>query len=323
MSRPRAVYLGRPDALQQVYGPAERRALARLVEAVPVDRLTDVEVVLGTWGMPVLDASWLSRAPRLRAVFYAAGSVRGFVTDDLWERGVRVVGAYGANAVPVAEYSLAAILFSLKWGFGFAAASRGLAGLPARAEVPGAYASLVGLVSLGTVGQLVRRRLRPFQVRVAAHDPHVSPDEARRLQVELTSLAELFAACDVVSLHTPLLPETRGMVTRELLESMRPGATLVNTARGALVREPELIEVLQRRPDLSAVLDVTDPEPAASDSPLRSLPNVVLTPHIAGSLGAERRRLGRLVVSELRRFVAGKALRWEITAERIELMATP
>lgn len=104
---------------------------------------------------------------------------------------------------------------------------------------------------------------------------------------------------------------------------MKPGATLVNTARGALVREAELIEVLQRRPDLSTVLDVTDPEPAASDSPLRSLPNVVLSPHIAGSLGPERRRLGRLVVSELRRFLAGKPLRWEITAERIGLMATP
>jgi phosphoglycerate dehydrogenase-like enzyme len=315
--------MGRPDALDQVYGPAERRALARLVEPVGADCVGEVEIVLGTWGMPVLDAAWLARARRLRAIFYAAGSVRGFVTDELWERRVRVVGGHGGNATPVAGYATAAILFSLKWGFRFAAAARDGGPPLDRHELPGIEGSLVGLVSLGTVGRLVRGRLRPFGVRVAVFDPYLDPAEARRLGVRPMALAELFRSCDVVSLHAPLLPETRGLVTGELVASMRPGAALVNTSRGGIVREAELIEALRERPDVTAVLDVTDPEPPAPDSPLRTLPNVVLTPHVAGALGRERRLLGRLVASELRRYLAGQPLRWEVTRDRVAVMATP
>jgi phosphoglycerate dehydrogenase-like enzyme len=145
----------------------------------------------------------------------------------------------------------------------------------------------------------------------------------RRLGVRGVELAELFRISDVVSLHMPLLPETRGMVTGAFIDSMRPGATLINTARGAIVREAELVSVLERRPDLQAVLDVTDPEPASPGSPLVRLPNVVLTPHIAGAIGLERRRLGRGMVEELRRYVRGEPLRWELTREQVERMATP
>ena len=119
----------------------------------------------------------------------------------------------------------------------------------------------------------------------------------------------------MISLHTPELPETLGMISGELIAAMKPGATFINTARGAVVREKELIAVLSRRPDLTAVLDVTDPEPPAPDSPLLTLPNVVLTPHIAGSMGREIQRLGRYMVEELQRYLAGEPLRWHITRE--------
>ena len=135
------------------------------------------------------------------------------------------------------------------------------------------------------------------------------------------SLEELFCTCDVVSLHTPNLPQTRGMITGGLLRSMKPGATFVNTARGAVVREAEMVEVLRERPDLWALLDVTDPEPPVEGSPLYSLPNVLLTPHIAGSLGPECRRMGRYMVDELRRYLAGEKLRWQVTKESVERMA--
>jgi phosphoglycerate dehydrogenase-like enzyme len=165
--------------------------------------------------------------------------------------------------------------------------------------------------------------LRPHQLRVVAYDPFLTVDEARSLGVRSVDLAELFRISDVISLHTPLLPETRGMVTGAHVESMRPGATLINTARGAIVREAEMVAVLERRPDLQAVLDVTDPEPPPPGSPLLRLTNVVRTPHIAGAIGPERRRLGRGMVEELRRYVRAEPLRWEVTREQVARMAIP
>jgi phosphoglycerate dehydrogenase-like enzyme len=244
--------------------------------------------------------------------------VRAFVTDALWERGIRVSSASALNAVSVAEYTLAVILFSLKHGWRLMHEPGG-----SRSRVPGTFGATVGLVSLGAVGRLVRKMLRPHQLEVVAYDPFLSADEARRLNVRSVDLAELFRISDVVSLHTPLLPETRDLVTGAHIESMCQGATLINTARGAIVREAELVAVLERRPDLQAVLDVTDPEPPLPGSPLLHLPNVVRTPHIAGAIGPERRRLGRGMVEELRRYVRGKPLRWEVRREQIEHMAIP
>jgi phosphoglycerate dehydrogenase-like enzyme len=187
--------------------------------------------------------------------------------------------------------------------------------------VAGAYVSTVGLVSLGMVGRLVRERLRAFDLRVVAHDPYVTTEAAQVLGVDLVSLEELFASADVVSLHTPWLPETEGMIRGYHLASMKQNAALINTSRGTVGREAEMVEVLRERPDLWVVLDVTHPEPPAPDSHLYELSNVVLTPHIAGSLGRECRRMGRLVVDELRRYVEGEPLRHEITRDRAALTA--
>ena len=318
--KPAAALLGRESVLPAVYGPDERAMIDRLARVGPP---AEAEILLGTWGMPRLDEPFFTAAPGVRAVFYAAGSVRGFVTDAVWRRGVRVASAWAGNAVPVADYTVAVVLFSLKWGWRMAAAMRGQAPMPSREEAPGTYGSTIGLVSLGAAGRLVAERLRHFELRVLAYDPLVSDEEAARLGVVRTGLEDLFERCDVVSLHAPLLPETRGMVTGAHLAAMKAGATLINTARGPVVREQELVDVLRRRPDLQAVLDVTDPEPPAAGSPLRTLPNVVLTPHVAGSIGSERRRLGRMMTEELERFLRGEPLRWEITEDRIATMAMP
>ncbi len=328
------MFLLRPDAYEEIYGEQERADIADLVELVGPPQtaesvadvpelLRETELLLSGWRLPQLDAGFLEGAPRLQAVFYAAGSVRGFVTDALWERGIRVTSAAAVNAIPVSEYVLAVILFSLKHGWRLAREARRSRSFPARTGLPGAFESTVGLISLGAVGRLVCERLRPFDLRLLAYDPFVTDGDAAAMGVELCSPQALFERSDVVSCHAPLLETTRGLVTGAHLAAMRPGATFVNTARGAVVREPELIEVLRRRPDLQAVLDVTEPEPPAAGSPLYTLPNVVLTPHIAGSLGRERRRLGRAVVDELRNYVSGLPLRWEVTRERAVAMGAP
>lgn len=328
----KGLYLLNTDAYAKIYGEPERAAIAELVEIVAPPQtidsvaahpgvLADVDVIFSGWGMAKVDADFLAAAPNLKAIFYGAGSVRGFVTDALWERGIVVTSAYAANAVPVAEYTLAAILFSLKHAWYYIIGAKQTGAYPPRKPSPGGYGSTVGLISLGMIGRMVAERLKAFDLRVIAYDPYVSVEAGVALGVEMVTLDELFRRADVVSLHTPWLPETEGMITGAHLAAMKPGATFINTARGAVVREAEMIAVLQQRPDLYAVLDVTYPEPPVPGSPLYTLPNVVLTPHIAGSMDAECRRMGQYMIAELRRYLAGEPLRWAITRERAQIMA--
>ncbi len=322
MSLLRGLYILDPESFELIYGPDERRDIAALVDVVAPPQtgrvaldnpsvLAGVDVIFSGWGGPRLDEAFLDAAPDLKAFFYAAGGLD--VPPAVWERGVTVTRAIEANSIPVAEYTLAAILFSLKHGWRLLRETRAQRTFPERnAGVPGCYGSTVGLVSLGFVARALLPLLRPFDLKVLAYDPHVSDREARQLGVERVSLDELFRRSDVVSLHAPVVPGTVGMITGAHVDSMRRGATLINTARGEVVREAEVTEALSRRPDLQAVLDVAEQEPPAPDSPLYALENVVLTPHIAGSAGDECRRMGRYMVEELRRYLAGEPLKWEV-----------
>lgn len=301
-------------AADLIYGPEQRAAIAELVE-ISERPTSETQFIFSGWGAPVLDEKFLAGLPALKAVFYGAGSIRGVVTDAFWRRGLVVTSAYGANAIPVAEYTLATVLLSLKQFWRHAAATR--SGQSPRFPVAGAFQRTVGIVSLGMVGREVCRRLRQHDLQLIAYDPFAKPDAG----IEMVTLEEVFRRAVVVSLHTPDLPETRGLITGRHFAAMKPDATFINTARGAVVREPEMIEVLRQRPDLTAILDVTDPEPPAPDSPLRTLPNVILTPHIAGSMDNECRRMGQFMVDELRRYLATQPLRWQITQQQAARLA--
>ncbi len=329
----KGLFLLDSDAYDRIYGESERAAIAQLVDiAAPQqtaatvreqpELLADIEVVFSGWGMPPLDEAFLTAAPHLKAVFYGAGSIRGFATQAAWDRDIVISSAWAANAVPVAEYTLSQILFSLKRGWHYALSIKREGRWITRTEVPGAYQSQVGLISLGMIGRLVAKRLRPFDLNVIAYDPFISASDAAELGVTLAqTLDEVFRYADVVSLHTPKLPETLGMITGAHLATMKPGATFINTARGAIVREDEMIQVLRQREDLYVVLDVTDPEPPEDGSPLFTLPNVVLTPHIAGSMYRECRRMGRYMIEECRRYLVGAPLQWSITKEQAGRLA--
>lgn len=274
----------------------------------------EVEVIVSSWGMPRLDVAFLTRYPALRAVFYAAGSVRSMVTPESWARGVRVVSAAGANAVPVAEFTLAQIILCLKRVWQKAEAVKAKRTYMHGAhDVIGAYHATVGLISLGRIGRLVARRLDSLDVEVVVYDPCIAPAEARELGVRLCSLDEVFEVSDVVSCHMPELPKTQGAIRGRHFRAMPRKSSFINTARGGVVCEPEMIEVLRERPDLFAVLDVTEQEPPAPDSVLYDLPNVLLTPHVAGSIGGECRRMGCSIVEEVERFAAGEPLQHELT----------
>lgn len=333
MSKLEGLYILNPHSFDLIYGAPERADIERYVHfsAPPQTRqsvrenpavLAPVDVIFSGWGGPVFDAEFLDAAPRLEAVFYGAGSIRSLVTAAFWDRGIRITSAYAANAVPVAEFALAQILLCLKHAWAFAREVRERRAYPPKEPVPGAYDTTVGIVSLGRVGRRVCQLLQPFDIHVLAHDPFVTDAEAKELGIEeLCDLDTLFQRADVISLHAPWLPETENMIRGRHLEALKTGAAFINTARGAIVHEAEMIEVLQKRPDLQAVLDVTYPEPPRPESPLYTLPNVMLTPHIAGSMHGECRRMGRTMVSELERFVKCEPLQWGISREKAATLA--
>lgn len=288
--------------------------------------LNEADIILSGWGGPKMDRPFMEAAPRLKAVFYGAGSIKALVTDDFWNRKIPITSAFSINAMPVADFTVGQILFSIKNGWQFANRTGTEQKAMLRKDLSqgraGTNGGVVGIVSLGMIGRKVCELLRAFDLRVIAYDPFVSEEAARKLNVELVSLDELFALSDVVSLHTPWLKETEGMITGKHIASMKRWATLINTSRGAVINEPEMIEVLQSRPDLYALLDVTYPEPPAADSPLRTLPNVILTPHIAGALAfGETSRMGLFMAEELKRFCNGEPLKGAVTKEQASIMA--
>ncbi len=316
-----------PDSYQNIYPPAVRDEIGRLVEIyAPVQSaesvqenpliLQEADVILSGWGCPVLDRRLLSFAPKLKAVFYGAGSIKYLVTDEFWQRGILITSAYAANAIPVVEFTLSQILFALKAGWQHATLYR-CERTYVRLPVPSGYGATVGLLSLGMIGRMVAEWLASFNLKILAYDPYVHHYPG----VEMVELDDLFHRANVVSVHTPWLKQTEGLVTGRHLAMLKPYSTFINTSRGAVVREQEMIDVLIQRPDLVAVLDVTHPEPPLPDSPLYTLPNVVLTPHIAGSIGPECARMGEYMLAELRRYLSGQLLEYGITRERLATMA--
>lgn len=320
-ARPPAIYLLEPRLLDLVYGPAERARLEQSLDfALPpqtarghvglaaAQRAT-IEVIVTSWGMPTLTPDFLALYPGLRAVFCGAGSARGFVTEASWRRGVRIITAAETNALPVAEYAFAQTILGLKRAWFQANAVRTEKRFVRTGPTPtGTFGSTVGLLALGHIGRLMARRLQTIDVKVLAYDPYVAPATARSLGVALVPLEELFAHSDVVSCHLPLIPETEGMLRGGHFRALQPGAVFINTARGEVIAEPEMIEVLRERPDLLAVIDVTDPEPPRNGSALFDLPNVFLTPHIAGSLGPECRRLGASIATDVELYVRDRPI---------------
>ena len=335
IGKPKGLYLLGESAFSRIYGADTRQEIEAQVEIVaPLQTaesiaqdpsaLADVKLIFSGWGMARVDKAFLDAAPNLETIFYAAGTVHYFVTDALWERGVRLTSGYGANAEFVAPYTLAQIILSLKrvWHFANKVRKEESYDPDEKEPLPGLYTGVVGLISLGQVGRRVAALLQQtLPARVLAYDPYLTPETAAALGVEPVGLDELFRSCDVVSLHTPWLPQTVGMIRGAHLASMKANAAFINTARGAVVNEPEMIAVLEQRPDLYALLDVTYPEPPVAGSPLYSLPNVLLTPHIAGAHNSECLRMGRMMAAELSRYLAGERMEYEITRETLPLLA--
>ncbi|CAG7648136.1 hydroxyacid dehydrogenase [Actinacidiphila bryophytorum] len=281
-------------------------------------RLADVEVLLTSWGAPQLTPARLAAAPRLRAVLHCAGSVRGLVGDAVWRRGIRVTSGADANAIPVAEYTLAAIIFAGKKAPFLAAdeqrAYGGWGSVTGYGDLSN-YGRTVGVVGFSRIGRKVVGLLGLLGgTTCLVADPHADAEEVAAAGGTLVALDELLPRTDILTLHAPELAETRHLIGAAELSLLPDHATVINTARGSLIDDAALAaECAAGR--LFAILDVTDPEPLPLDSPLRRLARVMVTPHIAGSLGTEIGRLTDHTLDELARWTAHQPLTAEITAE--------
>ncbi len=288
------------------------------------DTFKDVEYVFSTWGMPTLTEEEIKAyLPSLKCVFYAAGTVQYFARPFI-KSGIKVYSAWAANGIPVAEYTVSQIILANK---GFFATSRLMsrgAYVDAREEskkYSGNFGGTVGIIGAGMIGKLVIRMLKNYNLQCLVFDPFLSDADAEKLGVRKCSLEELFASCTVVSNHLANNEQTKGMLGESLFRSMLPYATFINTGRGAQVVEEGLIRVLTERPDMTAVLDVTYPEPPLEDSAFFTLENCILTPHIAGSIGDEVCRMAEFMVEEYKRFVSGEKCLYEVSEAMLETMA--
>lgn len=286
--------------------------------------LHDVEYVFSTWTMPSLSAEEIKKyLPNLKAVFYAAGTVQGFARPFL-HCGVSVFSAWAANAVPVAEYTVAQIILANK---GFFRSSR-LASEGKRGEAYnvfkkyyGNYNTKIGIIGAGMIGKKVIEMLKNYQVDIMVFDPFLADEDALELGASKVSLETLFESCNVVSNHLANNAKTKGMLDYRLFSLLQPNATFLNTGRGAQVVERDLCKILSERPDLTAVLDVTDPEPPALDSMFYQLDNCILTPHIAGSSGYEVRRMAVYMIDEFGNYLNNKPTQYVVTEKMLETMA--
>ncbi|HVZ70836.1 MAG TPA: hydroxyacid dehydrogenase [Polyangia bacterium] len=332
MKKRAALFYDYPARDGDVFGGGRRERIAALTELYPhvvhaanfaqhAPALRDVEVIFATWGLPRFTDAHFAAMPKLRAVFYAAGNVKAFAAP-LVERGVTLVSAWGVNAIATAQLCLAQILLACRGYF------RGVRTYAETKDVArakdfhrsGAAGETIGLVGMGWIARRLTRHLREFGFRVVTYDPYLSDERARALGVEKVSLDELFARSWIVSNHVPDLPGTKNMLGFALFARMRDGATFINTGRGAQVVEEDLVNVLSARPDLTALLDVTAPEPPAPDSPLWSLPNVVISPHVGGTIGDEVTRLADLAIAEFESWRDGRPLEHEVTRDILETM---
>ncbi|WP_227025425.1 hydroxyacid dehydrogenase [Streptomyces tsukubensis] len=315
-----------PEVADLVLPPDLRTLLSRSVRLLPPSdapfpaALADAEILISGWGCPRLTADVLARAPGLRLVAHAAGTVKSLVTEAVWERGITVSSAADANAGPVIAHTVAVITLAARRTLTTAAGYPG--GWPRTDARAGADGRTVGIIGASRIGRGVIAELTHADAgyRILLSDPYVTDEEARLLGARRVDLAELCRLASVVSVHAPLLPETTGLLDAGLLAQLPDGGAVINTARGAIVDTQALTrECASGR--LEAYLDVTDPEPLPPDHPLLALRNVLITPHVAGAQGSEVRRLGQYAAAEVARWVAGGPLHGEVTRAALPRLA--
>ena len=331
-----SIFMGEPNNVKRVYSQEVINALVNEANLIPDKVVTkdeilsgnykDTEYIFSTWGMSHFEKDEIKEnLPKLKAVFYSAGSVQGFAKEFL-EVGIEVHSAWAANAVPVAEYTVAQIILANK-GF-FQSSVMFKKGNSHYKEAHkqfslygGNFNTNVGIIGAGMIGRMVIERLKDYKVTVYVCDPFLSEEKAAEMGAVKCELSEMFEKCDVISNHVANNPQTVGMINAKHFALMKPYSTFINTGRGAQIVEPDMIAFLKERTDVTAVLDVTHPEPPLEGSEMYDLDNVILTPHIAGSSGKEVVRMAEYMLEEYRLYAKNEPTKYSVSLKMLETMA--
>lgn len=328
-----------PSHIANVFAPATWQALCAEFEVIEnsqnrqpgadevAAKIAGCQAVLTGWGSPPFSSAMLDAAPDLRLVMHTAGSVKGLFSAELVQnvllpRGIVVASGAGAIALNVAEATIGLmILAARRWtehAAHFRANKCGKANFAANAQF--LSGATVGIVSASLVGRQVLRVLQPFGCHVLIFDPFLSPAAARGLGAEAVDLDTLFERSDIVSVHAPKLPTTHHLIGARQLCKLRDGATFVNTSRGEVIDHEALLAQC-RSGRIVAALDVTDPEPLPPDSEFWNLPNVLLTPHIAGQGRAGYFGIGQGALQALRDVQNGRPVAGAVRLDRWDILA--
>lgn len=334
MSKAKTVVLLTREMQNKVFSQRHLARLDELVALVPAKRdeisaewqesaIKGAEIIITGWGTQPISDAMLDAAPQLQVMCHSAGSVKHLVSDTFRIRGIRVTSAAPALAVGVAEFAFGLMLMSMKAVWACVANTN--QGKWDRESIMDwicePYGATVGIIAASHVGRQLIRLCKTLPLEtILLHDPYIDEEESRRLGVEKVSLEELMRRSDVVQLCAPKVPATHHMINGEMLALLRDQAIFINTSRGALVDEAALIRELEKGRIL-ACLDVTDPEPPEAGSPLYTLSNCILTPHIAGAVKQNIRRQGDSVVEQIEAFVSGKPMPCEVALQNLDMLA--
>lgn len=290
------------------------------------EKLENADACITCWRTPTFTKELLDRHPKLRFIMHGAGAVRNLVCPEFWDmKGRHISSNAPIIAKDVAQTTLAFMMPSLKQFWQMSAMIR--SGMWKGGEA-GNFTTMnvdkdlkVGLIGCSLVGKEVIQILKPFGCSIKVWDPYMSPIEAEMLGVEKAELNDLLSTSDVVSMHAPANEDCRNIINAQNLPLIRDGAVFINTARGLEVDETALIEELKKG-RFFACLDVTSPEPPAMDNPLRTLPNVILTPHMAGGHAMQNRSLmGRNAIKEVYNYLTKGLIAYEVRGEMLSHMA--
>jgi len=290
-------------------------------EAYYLNFVKDADVIVTSWGSPQIDQKVLDLCPELKAVIHAAGSVKPIISDEFIKRKIRITNSAAAIGEGVAETALGFAISACKGFYQLNKDTQNkLWDENIRTTVKDFYDIKVGVISGGFVGRHMVKLLKNFHVDILMYDPTLSAEEIAAIGAEKRELNELMQESDVVTVHAPSIPATDDMINKKNLSLMKNGAVLVNTSRGTIINEKDLICELKKG-RIFACIDVTNPEPPAKDNELRDLDNVILTPHIAGTVSNGMKRIALHVCEELERLEKGEHMRTEVNLDSIAKLA--
>lgn len=287
-----------------------------------IDALSEADFLFSTWGVPIFPEEIIDKMKNLKCVFHAAGSVKHFANPYM-ARGVKIVNAAKKNGDFVTGYAFSLIYLALKGFFVNLRIGDKYKGEDVfeNRKPLGTTRRKVGIIGAGIIGKGVIKKLLLNDMQPLVYDPYFSEEEASKMGVKKATLEEIFSECQVISNHAPNTPETVQMIGKKHFELMRSGATFINTGRGATIVEEEMAEVLSKRKDIIAIIDVVTVKPLPEESPLNRLDNLFRSPHIAGVNGSEESALSMSCVDELKRYLKGEPLTAEVTPEMLATMA--